>query len=75
MKAFRVAGEFLMGRKYQKFSKEVAAQDEEKAVERVLSLLGSKHGTKRKDIRIQSVAEVAQEDIVDPVVGYLLRMG
>ncbi|MEE9237571.1 MAG: 50S ribosomal protein L18Ae [Thermoplasmata archaeon] len=75
MKAFRVTGEFLMAQKRQKFTKEVAANDEGEAVERVLSLLGSKHRVKRRKIRIHNVSEVAPEDIIDPVVSYMLKVG
>ncbi len=74
MKAYRVTGEFLMGRKYQPFTKEVAAEDTEGAVEKVLSILGSKHKTKRKSIRIEKVDEVSPKDVTDPVVGYLLEV-
>ncbi len=75
MKAFRVTGQFLMGGSFQAFSKEVAAKDEEEAVERVVSILGSKHRTRRKDIKIERVTEIPSEEVVDPVVNYLLRMG
>ncbi len=64
-----------MGRSFQAFTKEVAAKDEEEAVERVVSILGSKHRTRRKDIKIEQVAEIPSEEVVDPVVNYLLRMG
>ncbi|MCJ2519892.1 MAG: 50S ribosomal protein L18a [Candidatus Thermoplasmatota archaeon] len=75
MKAFRVTGEFLMAQRRQKFTKEVAAKDEGEAVERVLSLLGSKHRVKRRKIRIHNVSEVAPEEIIDPVVSYMLKVG
>ncbi|MFQ5837996.1 MAG: 50S ribosomal protein L18Ae [Thermoplasmata archaeon] len=75
MKAFRIKGEFLMGKSYQPFTKEVAAKDEDEAVEKLLSLLGSKHRTRRKNIKIQRVEEIQLEEVIDPVVSYLLRMG
>jgi large subunit ribosomal protein LX len=75
MKAFRIKGELLMGRTYQPFTKEVAAESEEEAVEKVLSLLGSKHRTKRRDIKIQRVEELRPEEVIDPVVSYMLKVG
>ena len=46
MKVFRITGTFQMGRvRRQKFVKEVAAEDEARAREVLLSDLGSKHGT------------------------------
>jgi large subunit ribosomal protein LX len=75
MKAFRIKGEFLMGRTLQPFTKEVAAKDEADAVEKVLSILGSKHRAKRRDVRIEKVEELRPEEVIDPVVSYLLRMG
>lgn len=75
MKAYRVAGEFLMGRRFQPFSKEVAAEDEEGAVERVLSVLGSKHRTKRKHVRVREVAEVPPGEVEDPVVTFQVEEG
>ncbi len=64
-----------MGGSRQSFTKEVVAKDQEEALEKVLSLLGSKHRTKRKNIKIVHVEELVLEDVVDPVVSYLLRMG
>lgn len=64
-----------MGKSYQPFTKEVAAKDEDEAVEKLLSLLGSKHRTRRKNIKIQRVEEIQLEEVIDPVVSYLLRMG
>lgn len=64
-----------MGRRYQPFAKEVAAKDREEALEKVLSLMGSKHGTKRRDIKVKEVREISAEDVADPVVTYLLGLG
>lgn len=64
-----------MGRTMQPFTKEVAAKDQEEAVEKVLSILGSEHKTRRRDIKIQEVEELRPEEVIDPVVSYLLRMG
>lgn len=67
MKVFRVTGTFRMGRSIQKFSKEVAANDEAGARETILGDLGSKHRTPRRAIAIQDVREVPEDEIKDPV--------
>lgn len=64
-----------MGRKYQPFTQEIAAEDENRAVENVLSVLGSKHRTKRRFIRVKNVEEVAPDEVSDPRVTHLLRGG
>lgn len=74
MKAFRVRGTFLMGRTQQPFTKEVAAADAEEARERVLSDLGSKHRTKRKDIHVDEVSEMSAAEVEDPAVLHLMGM-
>ncbi len=73
MKPFRVSGTLPMGRKTQRFSKEVVARDPEHAVELVLSDLGSKHRLRRRRIQVAGVEELAPEQVTDPVTRY--RMG
>ncbi|RLF49894.1 MAG: 50S ribosomal protein L18a [Thermoplasmata archaeon] len=73
MKAFRVHGEFKMGERWQKFSKEVAANSEEDALEYIYSVFGSRHRVKRRDIVIREVSSLALEDIEDPLVKYLVE--
>ncbi len=48
----------MMGREMRQFTKECRADDEDAAIEFVLSDLGSKHRTPRNKIEIQSVSEV-----------------
>jgi len=73
MKAYRVVGRFRMGRSQQPFSKELAAPDEAGAREKLLSLLGSQHGTARRDIEIDGVVEIALGDVRDSAVRHLLE--
>ena len=73
VKAFRIRGAFRMGRNRQPFTREVAAESQEEAVQRVLSELGSKHRAKRRDIAIQEVSEVPRAEIEDSVVAYQLE--
>jgi len=70
MKAFLVRGTFRMARAWTKFAKEVAADDEKAAVERVLSDLGSKHHVPRPYVRIQEVTAVPLDQVRDPVVKF-----
>ncbi|MEE9592090.1 MAG: 50S ribosomal protein L18Ae [Thermoplasmata archaeon] len=75
MKAFRIRGTFLMGRIRQPFSQEVAASSQEEAVQRVYSELGSKHRTRRRDIMIQEVSEVPQDQVEDSAVAFRVQEG
>lgn len=68
MKAFRIEGEFLMGDKWQKFRKEIASVDEGTAVECLVSDMGGRHRTKRKNIRIGTVTKLKLDEIEDPLV-------
>lgn len=73
MKAFRVVGTFNDARQEkgkQPFSIEIADASAEAATEQTLSTLGSRHKLKRWQIQIAEVSEIADADIVDPVVKY-----
>lgn len=73
MKAFRIRGRFRMGRDWQAFSKELAADDESRARERLLSDLGSRHGVARKYIEISAVEEVPASELRDAAVRYTVE--
>src|SRR5207253_11487154 len=73
MKAFRISGRFRMGRRWQPFSKELAAADEVAAREKVLPVLGSQHGVPRKYIAVATVAEVPADQVEDHAVRYALE--
>ena len=73
MKAFRISGRFRMGRRWQAFSKELAASDETAAREKLLSVLGSQHGVPRKYVAIALVAEVPLDQVEDHAVRYALE--
>jgi|YelNatPaOPRAMG01_1025707.scaffolds.fasta_scaffold02451_5 ribosomal protein L20A (L18A) len=69
MKAFRVDGELEVSRRnWQKFSKEIAAEDEEKAKEKIFCDLGSRHGLARRAIKIRKVKELKSDEIIDATV-------
>ncbi len=57
MKTFLIEGEFKAGKEWEKFRKQVQGPNERTAVEKLYSLLGSKHGLKRIFIKIHSVRE------------------
>ncbi|MDD2665783.1 MAG: 50S ribosomal protein L18Ae [Methanocellales archaeon] len=57
MKTFLIEGEFRAGTEWEKFRKQVQGQNERMAVEKLYSLVGSKHGLKRNFIKIHSVKE------------------
>src|SRR2546421_11441232 len=61
MKAFRIRGRFRMGRSWQPFSKELAAQDEAGAREKIFSILGRQHGVPRKYVSITGVEKGPQD--------------
>ena len=73
MKAFKVTGNFRMGRKSQNFSKEVLSNDKKGATEQILSDLGSKHKVKRYDISITEIVELKAEDVTDSIISH--KMG
>jgi large subunit ribosomal protein LX len=68
MKAFRIEGEFLMKDKWQKFVKEIASKNKKMATENLLSDMGGRHRTKRKNIKIHDVKELKLEDVESPLV-------
>jgi len=57
---FKVSGTFLLGGEKQEFSRIVEAEKEDEAKEKVLSLLGSEHGCKRRWIEIKEVGKPKQ---------------
>lgn len=72
-KAYKIKGEFYMKNSWQPFKKEVVSSSKPKAKEKVLSIIGSKHGVKRRMIKIKEVNEIPPEEVENPVVKYLLE--
>ncbi len=76
MKAYEIKGEFGISiRRWQPFTIEVASADEPAAVEKVLSLIGSRHRVKRPLVRIDGVRTMTPEEITDHQVKYILEAG
>jgi len=76
MKAYEIKGEFKISvRRWQPFTIEVASADEPAAVERVFSLIGSRHRVKRQFVRIEGVRAMKPEEITNHQVKYILEAG
>jgi large subunit ribosomal protein LX len=57
MKNFIVTGKFKAGNTWEKFTKKIESQNEKNATDKVYSIFGSKHGIKRSQIQIETIAE------------------
>ena len=57
MKNYIVKGKFKAGNSWEKFTKKIESQNEKNAMDKVYSVFGSKHGIKRSQIQIESIAE------------------
>ncbi len=55
---WRVKGVFRMGKRWVKFEKEIEAPSEKLALEKILSILGSKHKVKRRYIKVEVIERV-----------------
>jgi large subunit ribosomal protein LX len=72
MNAYRATGEFKTGKfSWQKFSIEIAAENEAGVTEQIYSNLGSRHKLKRSQIKIDDVKPIRGEEIVSHTVKYL----
>jgi len=78
VKTFRIEGLALFSpdrvRLWQKFSLEVRALSREEALEKVYSLMGSKHKLKRKHIKILNVVEISPEEARRKIIRELAKL-
>jgi large subunit ribosomal protein LX len=58
---FTATGNFRIGERKEKFTKDVEAKDGEEAKERIYTIFGSEHGTKRRFIQIDKVDKAKPE--------------
>ncbi|MDY0267367.1 MAG: 50S ribosomal protein L18Ae [Methanimicrococcus sp.] len=58
MANFMIKGKFKPGFFWEKFTKNIESENEKNALEKVYSIMGSKHGLKRRSIVIESIQEV-----------------
>lgn len=68
MKAYRVKGKFMMGEFRTPFNREIDAMDKDDAKEKILSLLGSEHRCKRRDIKVEAITELTLDEVVDQII-------
>ena len=69
MNAYRAVGALKTGKfSWQKFSLELAAEDEAQVSEQVYSNLGSRHKLKRQQIRIDEITLLDKDSITDLTV-------
>ena len=73
MNAYRAVGALKTGKfSWQKFSLELASDDEAQVTEQVYSNLGSRHKLKRQQIRIDEITLLDKDSITDITVQYLV---
>ncbi|MFP3219730.1 MAG: 50S ribosomal protein L18Ae [Candidatus Marsarchaeota archaeon] len=71
---YLVVGRFSDGFYVHQFRKFTVAKNEKRALERVLSEIGSKHHVKRGDIRVESVKRVEDpNEIDDPLLKKMVQ--
>ncbi|MCL2863152.1 MAG: 50S ribosomal protein L18Ae [Methanimicrococcus sp.] len=58
MTNFEITGKFKPGFYWENFTKTIESENEKNAREKILSIMGSKHGLKRRCIVIEAVSEV-----------------
>ena len=68
MKAYRAIGTFRNGRTEQNYSLDVVATDEDQARHLIYSNFGSRHGTPRRFINIDSMSEIDPTNSTEPRV-------
>ncbi|MDD6534874.1 MAG: 50S ribosomal protein L18Ae [Methanosphaera sp.] len=71
-KIYRVKGTLLDSDKAKPFTREMKAIKEENIKEKLYSEFGSKHRLNRDQIIFEEIAEIAPEDVKDPIVQNLL---
>ncbi len=72
MKLYSVSGRFLMGPRQTTFTKQVASETQNDAIEYVYSILGSKHRVRRRNITIQRIEEIPASEVTDPSAKFKL---
>jgi len=73
MKTYKISGKIKKLKQSQIFTIESIGKTEKEALERVYSLLGSKHHVTRKYVLIDEVEVIPKEDVTDPYVLFQLK--
>lgn len=78
VKIYRITGYMLISHDkiptWQKFVEEVRALSEKEALEKIYSLLGSKHKLKRHHIKIVEIKTISPSEVTKPYVMQLLKL-
>lgn len=78
VKTYRIMGYMLISHdKYptwQKFTVELRALNEKQALEKLYSLLGSRHKLKKNHIKLVNIETISPEEAVKPYVKRLLQV-
>ena len=64
MKTFKLSGKFKLGSQIREFNKEISAETDEQAREKLLSIFGSKHRLPRRFINLLNVSEVNESVVL-----------
>ncbi len=72
MKAFKVTGEIAKPELKTPFVRELIADKDTHAVEKVYAEIGSRHRVKRYHIKITGVKEVTADEVENPILKKLL---
>ena len=73
VKIYRISGYFKQRRESTPFAKEYLALTQRDAKDKLFSQFGSKNRLKRNQIKIQSIKEISQDEITDPVIEKILE--
>ena len=68
MKAYRATGTFRAGKKDQPYTLDLVAEDDAGAMEHIFPNFGSRHGTARRFIRVDSLETINPSTSTAPVV-------
>jgi large subunit ribosomal protein LX len=78
VKIYRITGRMLISHDryptWQNFTQEVRALSEKDALEKVYSVLGSRHKLKRYHIKIEKVEVIPPEEATSPRILHILRV-
>ena len=69
---FKVTGNFRKGKKSQIFTKEICGKNKQEAEEHVLSIIGSKHRAKRREITIEKIEKIPNDKVTDIIIKQMI---
>ncbi len=72
MKVFNASGSFKTGKSWQVFKIEIAAEDPDAAMEKLVSTIGSKHRVRRDDIKVEELKEIPVGEATNSIVQYMV---